>query len=284
MLEWSCPCGCGIYTTRPTRGTVDVQPLHGPLAELEGLAPGSAGLLYGARGSGKSTMALQAFERPWVLSTEMEPALVLAYAQRLGVSPAGVRELERDDNGDLVAELAEGGQADGLIVDSLNGLGQPEQVFMWSRDAAVALGVPLLAIAQITTDERVRGGELVPHLAHVLIRCAKTAVGRELVIEKNRFGPERSIPWCMDGERAPPYFYVVGGKRGSYRLQAHPWAASKVWDAVINGDLGRPERPAAAAAEWSPLYNGFVEPPDWRERQRFCAARGVQYYKVGYGE
>lgn len=283
-LEWSCPeCQSGIYTPRAKSGAVDLVKLLGPLQALPGISPGTALLLFGGRGSGKSTVALQAFESPWVLSTEMEPGLILSYAERLGVKPLGVRELHREELG-IVCELPEPGQADGLILDSLNGVGHVEEVFAWVKDAALRLSLPLVVIAQVTTDDSVRGGEHVPHLAHVVAHCRKTEVGRELVIEKNRFGPEMSIPWCMAGENAPPYFYTVEGKRGRYRLSPYPWSSSKVWDAVAAGELDKPEAPAAASAQHHILYRGFVEPPDWQERKRFCEARGVHYYKVGYGE
>lgn len=289
-LEWSCPeCGCAIYTTRAKVGRVDVVPLCGPLGELPGLARGTALLLYGGRGGGKSTVALMSSSRPWVLTTEMEPGLIRSYAERLGVDIAGaswVEQVPGDDGepGELRAEMPEAGDADALILDSLNGTSTPEALFKWAKGAALRLDLPLIVIAQVTSDHQVRGGEHVPHLAHVVAYCRSTEYGRELEIEKNRFGPTLSIPWTMPGEQAPPYFYVVDGKRGRYTLRAYPWASSPVWDAVKAGELERPEPPAAAAAQHSDLYRGFVEPPDWQARARFCEARGVPYHKVGYGQ
>lgn len=289
-LEWACPdCDCGIYTHRSKSGRVDLVPLCGPLVELPGIARGCALLLYGGRGGGKSTVALMSFERPWVLSTEMEPALIRSYADRLGVDLAGacwVEDLGQDEQGrrGFEADLPEPGQADGLVLDSLNGEGTPESLFHWAQAAALKLDLPLIVIAQVTADHAVRGGEHVPHLAHVVVCCRSTEYGRELEVEKNRFGATSAIPWTMPGEQAPPYAYVVEGRAGRYTLKAYPWASSPVWDAVQRGDLERPSLPAAASAVHSELYRGFVEPPDWQARARFCAARGVPYYKVGYGE
>lgn len=287
-MEWSCTCGCGIYTHRAKTAEMHLQTLEGPLGELAGLAPATALLLYGGRGGGKSTIALMSFKRPWVITTEMEPALIRSYAERIGASLEGAAWLERsaDESGQVVlsAELPEPGQADGLILDSLNVGGSPEALFEWAEAAAAGLDIPLIVVAQITTDERVRGGEHVPHLAHVVVHCISTDFGRELHVEKNRFGATTSIPWMMPGDQAPRYFYVVEGKRGSMKLTPYPWARSKVWDAVKAEKLDKPDLPAAAAAVWDDLYGGFVEPPDWQARAAFCEARGVTYYKVGYGE
>lgn len=281
-LEFSCPgCGCAIYDSRSPRAEIQVRPLSGPLTDLPPVGVSAEILLYGARGGGKSTVALMALKRPWVLSTEMEPGLIRSYARRLGVELAGVEFVDFDEQGPT-ALLPDPGAADGLILDSVNGAGpsRVENIYSWASNAAAGLSVPLILIAQITADQRVRGGEHVPHQVDVVIECRKTATGRELQVEKNRFGPEPSIPWCMPGETAPPYFYAVEGSAGRYRLKPYPWASSEVWDAVSKGKLDRVKPPAAAAAVRSALYRGWVEPPDWEARARFAEARGVHYYRM----
>jgi hypothetical protein len=221
-----------------------------------------------------------AARRIWVLSTEMGAAVIHAYGDRLGAEVVGVGEVRLTDDGPD-ADLPEPGEIDLLGLDSMNGIGHVEEVFRWARDRAARLAVPLFATAQVTTDGDVRGGTHVPHLCDVGLTVQRTAGGREIVVWKNRYGSETSIPWVLPGEETPPYYYVVTGRAGRFQLRPYPWVGSEVWDAVAQEKLPRVARPAAAAARRSGLYGGWVEPPDWEDRRRFCAARGVAYFQPG---
>ena len=293
--DFVCPSCGGVFWSdqldpsliADRAAALDLRRLAGVLETLPGLPPGDVLLLHGATGSGKSTLALSAFRRPIVVTTEMHPGLILSYAERLNVQVAAVADLvcELDELGAprLSAALPEHVEADGLIVDSLNGLGHVEAVFEFALRLGAERHLPIVIVAQHTADDKIRGGEHVPHMGHVIAEVRQTeGGGREVNVTKNRFGPVCVLPFVLPGEGAErDYFYVVEGRRGRYQLSAYPWAASPVWDAVEAGILPPIARPAAAAARRSDLYGGWVEPPDWRERERFALSRGVSYYAVG---
>lgn len=252
-------------------------------------------VLYGRSGSGKTTAGLLAMRTGvWVVSTEMSANRVAHYAERLGVDLVGVDEIRSMEELDHVTPPA-GVRA--MVVDSLNGLGPSCVIdfYAWVERTIRAHGLPCVMIAQTTADDDVRGGESVPHACHVLIHCRETPEGRELYIQKSRFGgPMGIIPWMMPGDPIPRHYYTIEPtKGGRYELRAVPWTSNQVWDALRAGKLaGAPPPPAAAAAVQEPgLYGamvsdtgGWVEPPDWKRRAEFCKARGITYWKVGYGE
>lgn len=283
--EWSCPtCGNGIYgpLVRSKLPVLDLVRLGGPLETLPGLARGTVLVLYGERGTGKSTVALQAFSRPWMITTEMEPGLCANYAARLGVELVTASEVRAVEE---LAQLQPPDGVTGIVLDSLNGLGflAVEALWEWLTSTCRALAVPGVGVAMTTTSDGVRGGEVVPHSCHVLVHCRVTGEGRDLDVQKNRFGGVVTIPWVLPGEElATVYYSVEPAKGGGYQLVAAPWCKSDVWDQVRAKKLHAPPAPAAAAARWDPqLYGGWVEPPDWRRRAAYCEARGVKYWRPG---
>lgn len=270
--------------TADREAALGLRKLGGPLETLPGLPAGDVLLLHGSTGSGKSTLALQCFRRPIVLSTEMAPSLILAYGARLGVEVAAVAdvELDADELGVPIASahLADEIDADGVILDSLNGVGAVEVVYQAALQIAAERDLPLVVVAQHTADDKIRGGEHVPHMGHIIAEVRQVeGGGREICVTKNRFGPVVTIPFVLAGEQAQRgYYYVVEGRRGAYKMSAYPWVSSPVWEAVEAGKLSRPPAPAAAAARQSPIYGGWVEPPDQADRAAFARSRGVPYF------
>lgn len=284
--DWACPnCGNGIYgpLVRRKLPALDLVKLRGPLETLPGLGLGTVLVLYGERGTGKSTVALQAFERPWMITTEMEPGLCASYAARLGVDMVTASEVRSVED---LATLTPPEGFTGIVIDSLNGLGfaAVDALWSWLTSTCRAEGVPAVAVAMTTTSDGVRGGEVVPHSCHVLVHCRVTGEGRDLDVQKNRFGGVLTIPWVLAGEElANVYYSVEPTKNGGYQLVAAPWCKSDVWDRVRSKHLPNPPPcPAAAAARWDPdLYGGWVEPPDWKRRAAYSEARGVPYWRPG---
>lgn len=279
--EWTCPrCSCPIYGPSAVRGQAShPQALCGELSALRGLEPGEALVLYGAKGSGKTSVALRAFARPLVITTEMSASRLFEYGERLGVHVVEVIELRLSDEG--APELPEWeGEADGLVLDSLNGRGDVVAVWQLVEAFAGDHGLPLVVVAQTTTDGGVRGGEYVPHACTVLAEVRREGDAREIVVEKDRHGSDVDvIPFTLGTTSPPPHFFTVEGKPGRYQLVAYPWGASEVWEAAERGKLKPPAPPVAAAARFSKLHGGWVEPPDHQAREAFCAARGIPYWR-----
>jgi hypothetical protein len=293
--EWSCPdCGEALYGPSVGAGRVPAPTptgIVGVLGELTPLPPGKVAVLFGERGSGKSTVALQAIERPAVITTEMGPDRVAEYCGRLGVELVRSAAPELGDDGEWRWEHPCEG-ATGLVLDSLNGEG-PGHVAAFmalARRLAVSLNLPAICVAQITVEGGVRGGEHAPHAADVVARIERSANGwRRLVVEKTRFGPERHTLFQLGGaaglsqQLVGEYFYEVVGAEGRYRLEPYPFHRSEVWAAVEAEELPKQKPPVAAAARKAPLYGGWVEPPDHLARAAFCAALGVTYYSPTEG-
>lgn len=232
-------------------------------------------LLYGSRGSGKSSLALAAFTTSLVVTTEMEPSLVLAYARRMGTR-AEVRTADWLGEAPDLQGLA---HVEGVILDSISGWPE-EPIAVVRRGEAVAaqLRCPLVCIAQITADERERGGPVVGHYVDVIGRVEQAQGVRLVSIEKNRFGDCRATSFTLGAEEATGLYYTVVGQAPRYRLAAYPWHPSRVWDAAAARKLTPPEPPAACAAEYSALYGGWVEPPDRAARAAFAESQGVAYW------
>lgn len=290
--EWSCPepCGCGEYCDSVGAGRSPPAPqptLGGVLGRLVTLPRGGVLVLYGERGCGKTTLALSSMKRPAVITTEMRPDLVAAYCDRLGVAlaRAGSPVLEAEE----WTWPHEMGDADGIVLDSLNGEGPGHvaSLLALGRGLAQTAQLPLVAIAQITVEGTVRGGEHAPHAADVVVRVERsTAAWRRVRVEKNRFGPEGTTLFRLgaagpETQERDVYYYEVTGAEGRYRAEPYPWTRSEVWAAVEAGQLTAPAPPAAAAARRSGLYGGWVEPPDSAAREAFAEGLGIPYFRPG---
>ncbi|MCB9759739.1 MAG: hypothetical protein H6739_07840 [Alphaproteobacteria bacterium] len=282
--EWSCPCGGSVYgdALRNQEGAQAPSVLRGLLGQVTLLPPGGVMLLYGPRGSGKSTVALQGFERPAVVTTEMGADLVLAYAKRLGVSCAIAAEPAFDEEAGW--RWPHGwADADGVVVDSVT-VGEPLALFEAAAAWGRAAGLAVICVSQVTVKGEARGGSQLAHKADVVVRLVPDAGARELVVEKSRFGPQGSMRFRLgdDGpHRAGAFYFTVTGDYPAYRLDPYPWTGSEVWEAVERGELDRaPDPPVACAARRSALYGGWVEPPDIEDRRAFAERHGVTFWRL----
>jgi len=174
-----------------------------------GLVAGSAVLVGGEPGIGKSTLLLQAAAAlagsggPVLLATAEESADQVALrARRLGVAGSGVLVLA-DDGVDAIVDAAVGCRPRAVVVDSIQtvgvaGLGtspgSPSQV----REAASRLirfakesGTAVVLVGHVTKDGSLAGPKLLEHMVDVVLSLEGDPDRgfRALRGVKNRFGP-----------------------------------------------------------------------------------------------
>jgi DNA repair protein RadA/Sms len=173
-----------------------------------GLVPGSAVLLGGEPGVGKSTLLLQvagglaaAGSKVLLATAEESVDQVAMRAQRLGVSGPGV-DLISDDDVDVIVDLASGTKPALLVVDSIQTVGVPEvpsapggvsQV----RESAARLirlakttGVALVLVGHVTKEGGLAGPKILEHMVDVVLYLEGDPDRgfRVLRSNKNRFG------------------------------------------------------------------------------------------------
>lgn len=257
VSQWvgRCP-GCGAWgtvgpaTAAAVRGKrAAVRTLAAPAEEPErrlstgfegvdrvlggGLVPGSAVLVAGEPGIGKSTLLLQAAAtlatagHPCLLASGEETrAQVAGRARRLGL---GSEALSFVPGRDLptVLDAAEVAGAAVLVVDSIQSIrdpdvpslpGGPAQVRSCA-DALVGLakaeGIAVILVGQVTKVGDLAGPRMLEHAVDVVCSFdADHAAGlRILAGGKNRFGPEGEVAWfemASDGLREVDPRRVLG--------------------------------------------------------------------------
>lgn len=293
--EYSCPrCGTDTYGDEiPGDGQhwprEPAPPLLGLIGELIELPIGALCLFYGPKGIGKTTVAIGTFPAALFGTTEMGPDLVRDYAARLGATLAGVRVPRVTREPEVSVDLRAGGPVD-YVLDSLNGTRAPAAALAACR-ALCELGGRVIALAQVTQDGDIRGGEDLGHDCDVVIRFDHHAGNHRIVVEKNRFGPTTSRVFRLGpngADRAPrDRYYSVEGQAPHYRLEPYPSSSAK-HAAVLAEQEKRladgfpsalPAPPAAVAALKSGLYaGGWIEPEDVDARRAFAEAAGVPYW------
>lgn len=297
--EWRCPaCGCDAYddvvagTARPRkRGK---HPLAGVLGRVVELPPGGLLLLHGPRGVGKTSVALGALDRPWLVTSEMEPEELLRYARRLGARvdrvsrPTWIEEELRLDLGEPPA-----GRPRDLVLDSATATGHAVEALVAVRAHVRELGVRAIVLVHETKDGLIRGSSSLGFDCDVDVRIDYDAGARRIEVLKNRFGAEAELRFELgeDGPRLPAAdrYYSVEGRPGAYRLE--PWPADQARHAAYlraveaaraqeDGPvLYLPPPPVAVAALPSTLYaRGWIEPPDVAGRKAYAQAQGVPYF------
>lgn len=204
----------------PLAGTERPQPrLVTGLAELDrvlggGLVPGSALLLGGDPGIGKSTLTLQAAAalaagglRVVYLSGEESVEQIRLRARRLGLAEAPVELAAATRVDDMLAALDRPGAPALLVVDSiqtmwLDGLEAAPGTVSQLRAAAQALvglakrrGTVLLLIGHVTKDGVIAGPRLLEHMVDAVLyfEGERGHAFRILRAVKNRFGPANEI-------------------------------------------------------------------------------------------
>jgi DNA repair protein RadA/Sms len=189
------------------------------LAELDrvtggGIVPGSALLIGGEPGIGKSTLLLQvaaafaaAGRRAVYFTGEEAPAQVRLRADRLGLAQAPVALAAETSLSNVLATLAEGKPADLVVVDSIQTLwadgleGAPGTVSQ-VRAASQALirfakaeGCAMLLVGHVTKDGQIAGPKVIEHMVDTVLYFEgdRGHPFRILRATKNRFGATDEI-------------------------------------------------------------------------------------------
>jgi DNA repair protein RadA/Sms len=173
-----------------------------------GLVPGSAVLLGGEPGVGKSTLLLQvagglaaAGSRVLLATAEESVDQVAMRAQRLGVVGPGV-DLISDDDVDVIVDLASVTKPALLVVDSIQTVGVPEVLsapggVSQVRESAARLirlakttGVALVLVGHVTKEGGLAGPKILEHMVDVVLYLEGDPDRgfRVLRSNKNRFG------------------------------------------------------------------------------------------------
>jgi DNA repair protein RadA/Sms len=179
-----------------------------------GLVPGSALLIGGEPGIGKSTILLQlaagiakSGRRAVYITGEEAPAQVKLRAERLGLANAPVGLAAETNTANILATLGAGPPPDLVVIDSIQTLwvdsleaapGTVSQV----RAATQALiryakltGAVLLLVGHVTKDGQIAGPKVVEHMVDTVLYFEgdRGNVFRILRAVKNRFGPTDEI-------------------------------------------------------------------------------------------
>lgn len=222
------PPGSGI--TRQSKGrVVKLETLQGStkeaprfstgIGELDrvtggGIVPGSAILIGGEPGIGKSTLLLQlaanlarAGRRAVYFSGEEAIAQVRLRAERLGLSDAPVGLASETNLSNILATLSEDRPPDLVVIDSIQTLwsdtldaapGTVSQV----RAAAQSLirygkmaGAAILLVGHVTKDGQIAGPKVIEHMVDTVLYFEgdRGNAYRILRAVKNRFGPSDEI-------------------------------------------------------------------------------------------
>ncbi|HVY43608.1 MAG TPA: DNA repair protein RadA [Hyphomicrobiaceae bacterium] len=220
--------GSGI--TRSSRGrVVALEGLRGDaeeaprivtgLAELDrvtggGLVPGSALLIGGEPGIGKSTLLLQLAaalarggRRAVYFSGEEAPAQVRLRAERLGLADAPVALASETNLSNIMATLADGKRPDLIVIDSIQTLwadalesapGTVSQVRAGTQTLiryAKQAGSALLLVGHVTKDGQIAGPKVIEHMVDTVLYFEGDSGHpfRILRAVKNRFGATDEI-------------------------------------------------------------------------------------------
>jgi DNA repair protein RadA/Sms len=189
------------------------------LAELDrvtggGIVPGSALLIGGEPGIGKSTLLLQvaaafaaAGRRAVYFTGEEATAQVRLRAERLGLAQTPLGLASETSLSNILATLAEGKPADLVVIDSIqtlwaDGLEAAPGTVSQVRAAAQALirfakteGAALLIVGHVTKDGQIAGPKVIEHMVDTVLYFEgdRGHPFRVLRATKNRFGATDEI-------------------------------------------------------------------------------------------
>ena len=215
--------------TRGARKVLDLVPLEGETAEAPrhvtgitefdrvcggGLVPGSALLVGGDPGIGKSTILLQAMaalgrsgKRALYISGEEAIAQVRMRARRLGLEKSPVELAAATSLADIVATLEQAPAADAVVIDSIQTMwsdalesapGTVSQVRACAQalvQVAKAKGTALIIVGHVTKEGQIAGPRVVEHMVDTVLyfEGERGHQFRILRAVKNRFGPTDEI-------------------------------------------------------------------------------------------
>src|SRR5262245_34471128 len=211
--------GRGVELETLTKATDTIARLPTGLAELDrvtggGIVPGSALLIGGEPGIGKSTLLLQlaaafasAGRRAIYFSGEEAAAQVRLRAERLGLSQAPLALACETNTANILATLAEGRRPDLVVVDSIQTLwadaleaapGTVSQVRATTQSLiryAKAQGAALVLVGHVTKDGQIAGPKVIEHMVDTVLYFEgdRGHVFRILRAVKNRFGATDEI-------------------------------------------------------------------------------------------
>jgi DNA repair protein RadA/Sms len=179
-----------------------------------GLVPGSAVLVGGDPGIGKSTLLLQAAAglaqsgAPVIyLSGEEAPAQVRMRAARLGLSQAPVALGTETNLANIIATLAKAGAPALIVIDSVQtlwseGLEAAPGTISQLRGCASALvsyakgsGSTLVLVGHVTKDGQIAGPKVIEHIVDTVLYFEGQSGHQFRILRavKNRFGPTDEI-------------------------------------------------------------------------------------------
>lgn len=242
-----------------------------------GFVPGSAVLIGGDPGIGKSTLLLQALaslatkgERVIYVSGEEAIAQIRLRAGRLGLEDSPVLLAAETNTSDIIATLSEGAIPSIVVIDSIQTLWSPvieaapgtvSQLKAGSEALvrfAKQKGACILLVGHVTKDGQIAGPKVVEHLVDAVLYFEgdRGHQFRILRAVKNRFGPTDEIGvfemsdgglrevtnpsrlFMGSGERASPGTAVFAGMEGTRPLLVEVQAL------VSPSQLGNPRRTA----------------------------------------
>ena len=189
------------------------------IAELDrvtggGIVPGSALLIGGEPGIGKSTLLLQlaasianSGRRALYFSGEEATAQVRLRAERLGLSGAPVSLAAETSLSNILATLNDVGRADLVVIDSIQTLwadqldgapGTVTQVRAATQSLiryAKTVGACLLLVGHVTKEGQIAGPKVIEHMVDTVLYFEgdRGHPYRILRAVKNRFGPTDEI-------------------------------------------------------------------------------------------
>jgi DNA repair protein RadA/Sms len=202
-----------------TKGSERIVRLPTGMAELDrvtggGIVPGSALLIGGEPGIGKSTLLLQlaaafasAGRRTIYFSGEEAAEQVRLRAARLGLSAAPLALASETNLANILATMGEGKRPDLVVVDSVQTLwadaldaapGTVSQVRAATQSLvrfAKAHGTALVLVGHVTKDGQIAGPKLIEHMVDTVLYFEgdRGHAFRILRAAKNRFGATDEI-------------------------------------------------------------------------------------------
>jgi len=209
--------GASAEAPRLTTGNAELDRVTGG-----GIVPGSALLIGGEPGIGKSTLLLQlaasfagAGRRALYFSGEEASAQVRLRAERLGLAKANVALAAETNLANILATLADGVRPDLVVIDSIQTLwadaldaapGTVSQVRAATQSLirfAKQAGSALLLVGHVTKDGQIAGPKVVEHMVDTVLYFEgdQGHPFRILRAVKNRFGPTDEIGVFEMGER-----------------------------------------------------------------------------------
>ena len=254
------------------------------IAELDrvlggGLVPGSAVLVGGDPGIGKSTLLLQAAAklaetgaRVVYLSGEEAPAQVRMRASRLGLAQAPVALGTETNLANIIATLGSAAPPALIVIDSVQtlwseGVEAAPGTISQLRGCASALishakasGSTLVLVGHVTKDGQIAGPKVIEHMVDTVLSFEGLSGHQFRILRavKNRFGPTDEIgvfemrqdglkevdeSLCAVLERPRPAARPAPPCSPAWKAPVRSWWRSRRWS--------RPPRSARRAAPWS---------------------------------